>query len=105
MARPAFKLEWVTPQRVHVEKEVVAVRAPGHEGQLSILARHQPLVCLLREGVVEVQPAQGYTELWRVAAGTLIVRRAGVTIVTRSATLEPRPHAPADPPESRSPSP
>jgi F-type H+-transporting ATPase subunit epsilon len=86
-----FAFEIVTPAQAHPAREVVSVDAPGEDGRLTIMARHEPLVCLLRAGPVNIRTAEGGQETWSVAGGALAVRPDGVTLLTTEARIEPPP--------------
>ena len=90
-ARHTFALEVVTPAYAAPPRPVVAVEAPGEAGDLTILAGHQPLVCLLRAGEVRVRNDRDEVERWTVEPGTLIVTPDGVTLLTRQARAAPPP--------------
>jgi F-type H+-transporting ATPase subunit epsilon len=90
-----FKLEFVTPDEAWALENVVSVDVPGAAGRLAVLARHQPLVCLLRPGAVHVTTADGRRAVWQIAAGTLTVQPQGAAIVTPSAKATAPPRTPA----------
>lgn len=59
MAEKALHLEVVTPEGEVYHDDVAMVVLPGVEGELGILARHQPLVTLLDIGETRVKRLEG----------------------------------------------
>jgi F-type H+-transporting ATPase subunit epsilon len=59
VAEPALHLEVVTPEGEIYRDDVAMVVLPGVEGELGILARHQPLVTLLGIGETRVKRLDG----------------------------------------------
>ena len=45
-----FKLEIVTRDAGYPPREVTSLNVPAARGRLTVLARHQPLVCMLQAG-------------------------------------------------------
>ena len=86
-----FQLEIVTPDRADPVRDVAAIEVPAEGGRLTVLAGHQPLVCLLRPGILRIRPPAGAPEEWRVAGGTLTVAPERVTVLTREASAASRP--------------
>ena len=85
-------LEMVTPTGALPPRAVQFLDVPAEGGRLTILARHQPMVCLLRAGTVVARDAEGAEEQWTIRSGTLTVERGGVTLLTRHlAPIPPRP--------------
>jgi F-type H+-transporting ATPase subunit epsilon len=61
--------------------EVRGVQVPGIEGEMTILAHHEPLISPLRPGVVTVTTADGSHETFSVANGTIEVSLNQATIL------------------------
>jgi F-type H+-transporting ATPase subunit epsilon len=59
MAENALHVEVVTPEGEVYHNDVAMVVLPGVEGELGILARHQPLVTLLAIGETRVRRLDG----------------------------------------------
>ena len=55
-----FPLELVTPERLLYSEEVQAIRAPGVDGSLGVLAGHAPLLTELMTGLIKVTRADGW---------------------------------------------
>ncbi|HEY1095901.1 MAG TPA: ATP synthase F1 subunit epsilon [Alphaproteobacteria bacterium] len=56
---PLFRFELVTPEKVAISSSEKAVLLPGEEGDLTILAKHQPMVLALRPGIVALSRPTG----------------------------------------------
>ena len=80
-----FRLEVVTPERVVFQGDVEILSCRGTEGDLGILAGHQPLLTALQIWVVEIKGEQ--TDTMAVAGGLLSVRPEVVSILTSRAEL------------------
>ena len=55
----AFRFELVSPQKLLFTGDVEQVDVPGAEGDFGVLARHAPLVALLRPGILTVHAPEG----------------------------------------------
>jgi F0F1-type ATP synthase epsilon subunit len=80
-----FELEILTPDRAAPPRPVESLSVPAEGGRLTVLSRHQPLVCLVRAGAVHITAADGQREHWTVGPGTLRVARDRVTLLTERA--------------------
>jgi F-type H+-transporting ATPase subunit epsilon len=70
----SFDLSLVTPEGPAFEGEVEMVVVPGDAGEIGVLARHAPLVALLRAGEVRVK-ADGQWQSFAAGAGYFQVKR------------------------------
>lgn len=61
--------------------EVVSVTLPGTEGEMTIMADHEPLVSALKSGTVTVRPATGDTTSYSLQNGTVEVRDNHATVL------------------------
>lgn len=61
--------------------EVREVSLPGREGRFGVMARHLPLLSLLREGMLHLYPAQGEPEQIYVSGGYVEVQPDRVLVV------------------------
>ncbi len=61
--------------------EVVSVTLPGTEGEMTIMADHEPLVSALKAGSVTVRPAIGETTTYTLQNGTVEVRNNHATVL------------------------
>ncbi|OGC05875.1 hypothetical protein A3H38_06735 [candidate division WOR-1 bacterium RIFCSPLOWO2_02_FULL_46_20] len=55
----AFDLEIIYPGKKAFSAKIVSLVAPALDGKLGILARHAPLLSLLRKGKLEAKQADG----------------------------------------------
>ena len=78
-----FPVEIVTPAGALPRCMAQLVEVPATCGRLSVQARHQPLVCLLRAGDVRIVEGEGRERFCAVEEGIMTVDRRGVTLLTR----------------------
>jgi F-type H+-transporting ATPase subunit epsilon len=78
---PTLHVELVTPEGEVYHDDAVLVVLPGVEGELGIMARHQPLVTLLRVGETRIQKADGDYDHVATGIGYAEVLRDKVLIV------------------------
>ena len=60
---------------------ITSVTVPGSEGEMTLLADHTPLMTALRAGTITIRKADGQTETFPVASGTMEVSHNTVTIL------------------------
>lgn len=82
-----FPLELVTPERLLFSEEVQAIRAPGVEGSLGVLAGHAPLLTELMTGLIKVTLADGSEAFIATSGGFLQVNKEKVIILADTAEL------------------
>jgi len=82
-----FPLELVTPERKLFSEEVQAVRVPGVEGSLGVLAGHAPLLTELTTGLIKLTLADGREAYIATSGGFMQVSREKVIILADSAEL------------------
>ena len=82
-----FPLELVTPERRLFSEEVQAVRVPGVEGSLGVLAGHAPLLTELTTGLIKLTLADGQTAYIATSGGFMQVSQEKVIILADSAEL------------------
>lgn len=80
-----FKLEIVTPEMAYPPRDVVSVNVPAENGPLTVLARHQAMLCCLKNGIVKIVNPDSSEETWTIGRGTLTVRRELVTMLVQDA--------------------
>lgn len=61
--------------------QVREVSLPGREGRFGVMARHLPMLSLLREGMLHLHPAQGEPERIYVSGGYVEVQPDRVLVV------------------------
>ena len=82
-----FPLELVTPERMLFSEEVQAIRAPGVEGSLGVLAGHAPLLTELITGLIKVTLADGREAFIATSGGFLQVSKEKVIVLADTAEL------------------
>lgn len=82
----SFKLKVITPERIVFEKDVEKLTATARDGQLTILANHEPLVTALGIDVM-VATAGGEEYGAAIIGGILEVGTNEVTILTDTAEM------------------
>jgi F-type H+-transporting ATPase subunit epsilon len=81
-----FRFEIVSPDLHETYDEVSFLDVPSHDGRMSVLAGHQPTVCLLEDGVVHVRAADGEKRM-AIRGGVLSIDRALVSLLSRQARI------------------
>ena len=76
----------ISPERILFEGEARSVVAPGHDGELGILANHAPLMTVLGKGVLRLEGLAEGDQRFQVAGGFLQVVDNVVRVVTETAT-------------------
>lgn len=82
----AFKFELVSPERLLVSEQVETVVIPGSEGEMTVMARHAPVMTTVKPGVVTVKPVSGAEERYVVFGGFADILPSGCTLLAESAT-------------------
>ena len=81
----SFKFELVSPERLLVSEEVESVVIPGTEGEMTVMARHAPVMTTVKPGVVTVKPVSGAEERYVVFGGFADILPEGCTLLAESA--------------------
>ena len=68
-ARKTYDLSLVTPDGQVFEGEVEMVIVPGAAGEIGVLARHAPLVAMLKAGGVRVHVSEGQVQEYATGPG------------------------------------
>ena len=79
-----FTLQILTRTLRPEPRDVVSINVPASRGRLTVMAHHQPQICLVTEGEVVITDAEGKQEAWRVGRGALNVEREKVTLLAES---------------------
>ena len=80
-----FKFELVSPERLLVSTDVVSVVIPGSEGEMTVMAKHAPVMSTLRPGVITVELASGDKQQFVVFGGFVDVLPDGCTVLAEAA--------------------
>lgn len=83
-----FALEIVTPNGAEPVRHITSLGVPAEEGRLTVLAHHQPLICLLRKGTLVLGDENGTKVTRDIEEGSMRVTREGVTLLLRGITSE-----------------
>lgn len=81
----AFKFELVSPERLLVSEEVESVIIPGSDGEMTVMARHAPVMTTIKPGVVTVRPVSGAEERYVVFGGFADILPEGCTVLAELA--------------------
>lgn len=76
-----LNVEMVSADRTLWSGEALSVGAPAADGDLGILAGHQPVLAVLRPGKIRVRPLEGEVVLQEVSGGFLSVDQDTITVV------------------------
>jgi len=81
----SFKFELVSPERLLLSEDVVEVVVPGSEGEMTVMAKHAPVMTSVKPGVVSVKTAAGSTNRYVVFGGFADILPDTCTILAESA--------------------
>lgn len=81
----AFKFELVSPERLLVSEQVESVIIPGTDGEMTVMAKHAPVMTTIKPGVVTVRPASGAETRYVVFGGFADILPEGCTVLAESA--------------------
>ena len=81
----AFKFELVSPEKLLISGEVEQVLVPGAEGDMTVLARHAPVLTTLRPGLLDIGLPGGKSQRFFIRGGFAEVNPAGLTVLAETA--------------------
>jgi F-type H+-transporting ATPase subunit epsilon len=81
----AFKFELVSPERLLVSGNVEQVLVPGAEGDMTMLAKHTPVLTTLRPGLLDIGFPGGKEQRFFIRGGFAEVNPAGLTVLAETA--------------------
>jgi F-type H+-transporting ATPase subunit epsilon len=84
MADP-FKFELVSPERLLVSGDVEQVLVPGAEGDMTVFAKHAPVLTTLRPGLLDIGFPGGKNQRFFIRGGFAEVNPAGLTVLAETA--------------------
>jgi F-type H+-transporting ATPase subunit epsilon len=64
----SLHLKVITPKKLVLEEDIVSLTLPTSMGQITILPHHEPLLSLLKEGVMIIKTAK-HEELFSIGGG------------------------------------
>ncbi len=77
-----FKFELVSPERLVLSADVESVQVPSSEGDMTVMARHAPMMTTLRAGLVTAGDKSIY-----VRGGFAEMGSKGLTILAEQAVM------------------
>jgi F-type H+-transporting ATPase subunit epsilon len=80
-----FKFELVSPERLLVSGDVEQVLVPGAEGDMTVLARHAPVLTTLRPGLLDIGYPTGEHQRYFIRGGFAEVNPVGLTVLAETA--------------------
>ncbi|WP_108682577.1 F0F1 ATP synthase subunit epsilon [Methyloceanibacter sp. wino2] len=80
-----FKFELVSPEKLVFSGDVEQVLVPGAEGDMTIMAKHAPLITTLRPGLLEIDFPDGKRQRFFARGGFAEVIPAGLTVLAERA--------------------
>jgi len=80
-----FKFELVSPEKLLVSDEVEQVLVPGAEGDMTVLAKHAPVLTTLRPGLLDIGFPGGKSQRFFIRGGFAEVNPAGLTVLAETA--------------------
>lgn len=80
-----FKFELVSPERLLVSGEVEQVLVPGAEGDMTVLAKHAPVLTTLRPGLLDIGFPGGKNQRFFIRGGFAEVNPDGLTVLAETA--------------------
>ncbi|MBN1423500.1 ATP synthase F1 subunit epsilon [Candidatus Fermentibacteria bacterium] len=91
---PDYRLTVVTPDGTAYDGHVQSIVAPGKSGRLGILAKHMPLLCVLKPGSLLFHEKRGSWLQFEIGEGILEVTPEGAAIMADFARRAPLRVAP-----------
>lgn len=80
-----FKFELVSPEKLLVSAEVTEVIVPGSEGEMTVMAKHAPVMTSVKPGVVTVKSSEGSTDRYVVFGGFADILPEACTLLAEEA--------------------
>lgn len=80
-----MKAQLITPEKILFEGDVAFVQVPGTEGDFGVLPGHAPFVSTIREGVIEIESADGDKKTFTVTSGIAEVVPERITLLVEAA--------------------
>lgn len=81
----SFNFELVSPERLLVSEDVIAVTIPGTDGEMTVMANHAPVMTTIKPGIVTVSVSEGNKEQYVVFGGFADILPSGCTLLAESA--------------------
>jgi len=84
-----FTFELVSPEKLLFSGEVEQVLVPGAEGDMTVMAKHAPLITTLRPGLLELDFPGGKRQRFFARGGFAEVIPAGLTVLAETRCSTP----------------
>ena len=88
-----MKFELVTPAKKIASFEVEQVIIPGSEGMFGVLKGHQPVLSMLKPGLLRAIKADGTESVYSVGTGFVDVTGKSVSVLAEHAAVYAGPSA------------
>lgn len=80
-----FKFELVSPERLLVSADVEQVLVPGAEGDMTVLAKHAPVLTTLRPGLLDIGFPNGQHQRFFIRGGFAEINPNGLIVLAETA--------------------
>ena len=86
-----LQIDIITPNGADLIPEATFLDAPAEEGRLTVLPRHEPLICYLTGGDVTIRESGETETQWIIGEGTLSVTQKTATVLVQHASRRTSP--------------
>jgi len=80
-----ISFDLVSPERLLLSEDAEMVTVPGAEGEMGVMAGHEPLISTLRPGVISVQGGSKGDARFFVSAGFAEINPEKITVLAEEA--------------------
>ena len=80
MNKSSFKLTIAKVNEQLFSGDAISVNVPGTEGEMTILAHHEPLITMLKKGIITVRDGEN-TKTFSIEKGMLETSNGQVTVL------------------------
>ena len=80
-----FKFEIIIPEKIIFSNNVIMVKLPSYEGDMSVLKHHISIITFLRPGIIKIQKNDGNFEEFFVQDGTIEYFNDSLVVLSESA--------------------
>lgn len=82
-----YHLQVITPEQMILDKEILALIAPGKNGYFGVLSNHSPLLASLKSGILIITDKAKIKSYYKISSGFLEVSHNKASILVD--TIEP----------------
>lgn len=79
------QLKVITPARIVFEEEITSITAPGTEGEMTVLPRHENFFTVLKEGIITIRRPEKEDEYLAIGGGYFETNGKQITILVSKA--------------------